>query len=95
MRFSYDKSPYKTHIGGFISAKGKKSLHLGYYYHLEPSGCFFAGGTYGLTSKQLQAVRQSIYNDIDEYRKIIDDKKFKRLFPKIGMEELKDRKSVV
>ena len=89
VRFSYDKRPYKTHIGGFISAKGKKSLHLGYYYHLEPSGCFFAGGTYGLTPKQLQAVRQSIYNDIDEYRKIIEDKKFKRLFPKIGMEELK------
>jgi uncharacterized protein (TIGR02453 family) len=89
VRFSYDKRPYKTHIGGFISAKGKKSLHLGYYYHLEPEGCFFAGGTYGLTPKQLQAVRQSIYNDIDEYRSIIEDKQFKQLFPTIGMEEMK------
>ena len=89
VRFSYDKRPYKTHIGGFMSAKGKKSLHLGYYYHLEPEGCFFAGGTYGLTPKQLQAVRQSIYNDIDEYRSIIEDKQFKQLFPTIGMEEMK------
>lgn len=89
VRFSYDKRPYKTHIGGFISAKGKKSLHLGYYFHLEPSACMFAGGTYGLTPKQLQAVRQSIFNDIDEYRNIVENKQFKRTFPKIGMEELK------
>lgn len=89
VRFSYDKSPYKTHIGGFISAKGKKSLHLGYYYHLEPEGCFYAGGTYGLTPKQLQEIRYSIYDGINEYRSIIENTQFKKYFPTIGEERLK------
>ena len=38
-RFSSDKSPYKTHLGAYIAAHGKKSLHGGYYIHLEPSHC--------------------------------------------------------
>ena len=88
-RFSLDKSPYKTHMGGFISAKGKKSLHLGYYFHLEPGGSLYAGGTYGLTPKQIQEVRYSIYDEIDTYRKIIENKKFKRFFPTVGDEMLK------
>mgnify|MGYP001535667817 CR=1 FL=1 len=32
-RFSEDKTPYKTHLGGYINAKGKKSDHCGYYVH--------------------------------------------------------------
>ena len=36
IRFSQDKTPYKQHIGAYINAKGKKSLHGGYYLHLEP-----------------------------------------------------------
>ena len=47
-RFSPDKSPYKRHFGAYISAKGRKSLHAGYYImcslaivccRLEPIGC--------------------------------------------------------
>ena len=30
-RFSPDKSPYKTHLGAYICARGKKSFHGGYY----------------------------------------------------------------
>jgi uncharacterized protein (TIGR02453 family) len=89
VRFSLDKRPYKTHIGGFLSAKGKKSLHCGYYFHLEPEGSFYAGGTYGLTPKQLQEIRYSIYDSIDEYRSIIENKKFKKYFPTIGEDRLK------
>ena len=40
VRFSSDKSPYKTHIGGYINARGKKSNHCGYYLHLEPGNCW-------------------------------------------------------
>lgn len=89
VRFSHDKSPYKTHFGGFISAKGKKSLHCGYYIHLEPGNCLYAAGTYGLSTKILQAIRWSIYNGIDEYLDIIQNKKFKRLFPTVGNEKMK------
>lgn len=46
VRFSSDKSPYKTHIGGYINARGKKSNHCGYYLHLEPGNCMLAGGSW-------------------------------------------------
>lgn len=36
LRFSRDKSPYKTHVGAFVVPGGKKSPYCGYYFHLEP-----------------------------------------------------------
>ena len=36
-RFSKDKTPYKTHMGAFISPNGKKSGYSGYYFHIEAS----------------------------------------------------------
>ncbi|MBR4801835.1 MAG: DUF2461 domain-containing protein [Bacteroidales bacterium] len=36
LRFSRDKSPYKTHMGAFVVPGGKKSPYCGYYFHLEP-----------------------------------------------------------
>ena len=47
-RFSPDKSPYKHHLGAYIAAHGKKSLHGGYYFHLEPGNCMIACGNYYL-----------------------------------------------
>lgn len=89
VRFSLDKSPYKNHIGGYINAKGKKSSHGGYYIHLEPGNCFLAGGAYCLPPNILKAVRQSIYDNIDEYREIVEDPEFSSYFPVIGQEHLK------
>ena len=36
IRFSRDKSPYKTHMAIFICPGGKKSCSAGYYFHIEP-----------------------------------------------------------
>lgn len=36
IRFSKDKSPYKTHMGAYICRGGKKSPYAGYYFHVEP-----------------------------------------------------------
>ena len=89
VRFSLDKSPYKTHIGGYINAKGKKSNHCGYYIHLEPDNCMLAGGSWCMPSDMLRAVRQSVYDNIDEFRAIVEDPAFKAYFPIIGEEHLK------
>lgn len=89
VRFSSDKSPYKSHIGGYINAKGKKSNHCGYYIHLEPDNCMLAGGSWCMPSDMLRAVRQSIYDNIDEYRSIVEDPAFKIYFPIVGEEHLK------
>lgn len=88
-RFSSDKTPYKTHIGGYINAKGKKSDHCGYYVHLEPGNCMLAGGSLCLPSNVLKAVRQSIYDNIEEYRSIVEDPAFKIFYPVVGENFLK------
>lgn len=89
IRFSADKSPYKRHIGGYINAHGKKSDHCGYYFHLEPGNCMLAGGSYCLPAATVNALRQSVYDNIDEYRTIVEDPDFRRYFPVIGEEHLK------
>lgn len=88
-RFSLDKTPYKTHFGGYINSRGKKSDHCGYYIHLEPGNSFLAGGSYCLPPKVLKAVRQSIFDNIDEYRGIVEDPNFKKYFPIVGDDFLK------
>lgn len=88
-RFSQDKTPYKTHFGAYINAKGKKSGHCGYYVHLENGNSMLAGGSFCLDSTVLKAVRQSIYDNIDEYRGIVEDPEFKQYFPVIGESHLK------
>lgn len=88
-RFSSDKTPYKNHLGGYINAKGKKSNHCGYYLHLQPGGCMLAGGSLCLPPNILKAVRQAIYDNIEEYRSIIEDPKFKQYFSIVGEGHLK------
>lgn len=44
IRFSKDKTPYKTNMGASINRGGKKSIYAGYYFHVEPGGKSFAGG---------------------------------------------------
>lgn len=89
VRFSTDKSPFKTHIGGYINPKGKKSSHAGYYVHIQPGQCMLAGGSYELPSNILRAVRQTVYDNIDEYISIVENPSFKNYFPIIGYEFLK------
>lgn len=84
-RFSPDKTPYKTHIGIFINPPyGKKSNRMGYYLHIEPDNCLLAAGTVCLPSKTITAIRQSIYDNIEEYLEIINNADFRRAFTEIG-----------
>ncbi|EJX02233.1 Uncharacterized conserved protein UCP028451 [gut metagenome] len=88
-RFSLDKSPYKRHLGCYISARGKKSPHGGYYLHLEPGNCMVGGGAYCLDGPVLKAVRQGIVDRLDSFRAIVEAPDFRQLFPVIGEDHLK------
>ena len=88
-RFSLDKSPYKRHMGTYINSKGKKSPHGGYYLHFEPGNCMVGGGAYCLDSPILKAVRQSIVDQLEDFRDIVEAPAFKALFPVIGEDHLK------
>lgn len=79
-RFSPDKSPYKRHFGAYIAAHGKKSLHGGYYIHLEPKNCMLAAGGYWLPTNILTSCRNEIMGNIDEWRAIVEAPHFVELF---------------
>ena len=89
VRFSEDKSPYKTHFGAFFSTGGKKSPNAGYYFHLQPGGCFLAGGAWMPPADMLKNIRQEIDYDLPGFEAIINNKNFKKLYPQLEGEQLK------
>lgn len=60
VRFSPNKEPYKTHIGAYVCAKGKKSGYAGYYLHLEPDASILAVGLYAPEPRVVTSVRDEI-----------------------------------
>ena len=60
VRFSHDKSPYKTHMGAYIIGGGRKSKLPGYYFHVQPGGSFIAGGMYAPDPESLKKIRKEI-----------------------------------
>jgi uncharacterized protein (TIGR02453 family) len=92
IRFSNDKSPYKSHFGAFIVKGGKKNgdKFAGYYFHVEPDGkSILAGGAYMPPSPWLATIREKISESPDEFVKIINSKNFKKYFGKLDGEKLK------
>lgn len=88
IRFSKDKSPYKTHLGAYFARGGKKSLFAGYYLHLEPKNSFLAGGVWMPESQVLERIRQEIDYNGEELIKITKGKSFKKLFKEIEGDKL-------
>lgn len=89
IRFSKDKSPYKTNMGTYINPGGKKVNTPGYYFHCEPGQNFAAGGLYIPEPAVLAKVRQEIDYNFDEWKSIINNKAFKKYFSKVdGIEVL-------
>jgi uncharacterized protein (TIGR02453 family) len=89
VRFSNDKSPYKTHMGAYFVKGGKQSGNAGYYFHLDPGGSFAAGGIWQPMPDKLKAVRMEIFENPDEFRSIIQDNFFVETFGVIEGEKLK------
>jgi uncharacterized protein (TIGR02453 family) len=82
IRFSADKLPYKTNFGAFIARGCRKGIHPGYYIHVEPGGCFLAGGIYMPSGPMLKAIRNDIYDNIEEFKEIIHAPVFQKQFGK-------------
>lgn len=80
IRFSKDKSPYKTNMGAYINRGGKKSLFGGYYFHCEPGQSFVGGGLWMPMPPELNKVRQEIDYNFAAFKKILDSKKFRSVF---------------
>lgn len=89
VRFSKDKTPYKTHFAGSFSRKGAH-LRGGYYLHLKPGESFLAGGFWQPNKEDLLRIRKELEIDAAELRDIISASDFKKYFGgKLEGEELK------
>lgn len=89
VRFSSDKSPYKTNFGAYMVKNGKKSGNAGYYLHIEPGGSFIAAGSHMPPPDNLKAIRTEIYENSQEFIDILNASDFKSVFPEMVGEQLK------
>lgn len=80
IRFSKDKSPYKTHMGIWMSTGQKNTNLAGYYIHIEKGQSFIAGGKWQPEASDLKKIRKEIEFFHDELDEILDDKKFQSEF---------------
>ncbi|MEE1021324.1 MAG: DUF2461 domain-containing protein [Bacteroidales bacterium] len=78
LRFSKDKTPYKTHIGAYICPNGKKSGLGGYYFHLESnskqylSSHLLATGTVCIPNNILNSIREDVFTLSNEFQNCIN-----------------------
>lgn len=86
VRFSTDKTPYKSHFGAYFAEGGKKSLGPGYYIHVEPKSIFVGGGIYMPEAPILQKIRQEIDYNGEKLMAILEKPSFKRHFPALMQE---------
>jgi uncharacterized protein (TIGR02453 family) len=90
VRFSINKSPYKTHISGFFAFGGKGAYKPGYYFEIDYKGnLMIAGGQHFIESKDLYLLRTKIDNKATQLREIITNKDFVKLYKEIQGEKLK------
>ncbi len=87
IRFSKDKSPYKDHLGIWISSGSKGANRAGYYVHIAREGSFIAGGFYSPEPEDLKKVRKEIAYFYEDLQAIMDDKTFKKEFGSLDRNE--------
>jgi uncharacterized protein (TIGR02453 family) len=88
VRFSKDKTPYKTHFG--LTWHRTKPLYRGgYYLHLSPNNNFLACGFWDPNPADLKRIRQEIDIDGEEYRAILNNKTFCRVWGELQGEAVK------
>ncbi|WP_291097571.1 MULTISPECIES: DUF2461 domain-containing protein [unclassified Flavobacterium] len=80
IRFSKDKSPYKAHLGVWLSSGVKGQNRSGYYVHIEKGASFIAGGFYCPEAEDLKKVRKEIAYFHEDLEEIRTDKNFKKEF---------------
>jgi uncharacterized protein (TIGR02453 family) len=79
VRFSKNKTPYKTHFGVSFHRK-KPNLRGSYYMHLAPQNSFIASGFWNPNPMDLLRIRKDLEMDAQELRDVITDFTFKKVW---------------
>ena len=83
IRFSKDKTPYKNHLGIWMSSGAKGANRAGYYIHIGKNESFVAGGFYSPEAEDLKKVRKEIAFFYDDLEEIVAEKAFKKIYEKL------------
>jgi uncharacterized protein (TIGR02453 family) len=94
IRFSKDKTPYKAHLGVWMSPGAKGANRAGYYVHIEKGASFIAGGFYSPDAEDLKKVRKEIAFFHDDLEAILADKNFRKEFGSLDINENNSLKSM-
>lgn len=86
IRFSKDKSPYKTNMALWFSPGNKNWNQGGYYVHIEPGASFIAGGFYQPEADDLRKIRSEIAFFHEELEAILNAPDFKKTFGTLNSE---------
>jgi uncharacterized protein (TIGR02453 family) len=87
IRFSKDKSPYKTNMGVWMSQDRTQKNAPGYYIHYEPGNCFVAVGVWCPETNELKKIRKEIEFFYDDLEGIVSNKNFKKEFGQLDRSE--------
>lgn len=93
IRFSKDKTPYKTNMAIWLSPGSKNTNLAGYYIHIEPGASFIAGGLYWPDAADLKKVRREIDGFYEDLEDVINDEDFKKIFSSLDSDENNTLKS--
>ncbi|MEP7320273.1 MAG: DUF2461 domain-containing protein [Saprospiraceae bacterium] len=90
VRFSNDKTPYKTYVSAAIVHGGRKNMvDPGLYIQITQGGLEIVGGVYMPDKEQLHRIRSAVQTQPKQVKKLSEDKKFTNLFGSIKGEKNK------
>ena len=84
IRFSKDKTPYKTHISVWLSTNKSIKNSPGYYLHLDDTESFAAGGMYCPEPAELKKIRKEIAFFYEDLNVVLENKNFKKEFKNLS-----------
>jgi uncharacterized protein (TIGR02453 family) len=92
IRFSKDKTPYKTYFSAGIAPGDKRRPSDGagptYYFHIEPNGrLLFGAGEYMPPAARLKAIREHVVNDATGFAKMLKNKQLRATYGDLRQDE--------
>lgn len=87
VRFSKDKTPFKTHFG-LTWHRAKPLFRGGYYLHISPGKNFLACGFWDPNPNDLKRIRKELEYDAKEFRDVISSKEFSSVWGNLEGREL-------
>ncbi len=99
VRFSKDKSPYKTNAACWFFHRdsgggvGGEAAHggAGFYFHMAPGEIFCGGGIWMPPRPALNRIRESLRDDYEGFAELVNDRAFKRRFGPLSEESMLTR----